>query len=60
MGVGSFGDNGELHFEIQLVAADGEKLSVEALLPSLNNVLGKVTPHLFSRLGDILFCYINV
>lgn len=31
MGVGSFGDNGELYFEIQLVAADGEELSVEAL-----------------------------
>ena len=31
MGVGSFGDNGELYFEIQLVAANGEELSVEAL-----------------------------
>lgn len=31
MGVGSFGDNGELWFEIQLVAANGEVFSVEAL-----------------------------
>jgi predicted aspartyl protease len=32
MGVGSFGDNGELFFEIQLVAASNEEFSVEALL----------------------------
>jgi clan AA aspartic protease len=32
MGVGSFGDNGELYFQIQLVAANGEEFSVEALL----------------------------
>lgn len=32
MGVGSFGDNGELYFKIQLVAANGEEFSVEALL----------------------------
>ncbi len=31
MGVGSFGDNGELFFEIQLVAVSGEEFSVEAL-----------------------------
>jgi len=31
MGVGSFGDNGELFFEIQLVAVNGEKFAVEAL-----------------------------
>jgi predicted aspartyl protease len=31
MGVGSFGDNGELYFEIQLVAVSGEEFSVEAL-----------------------------
>lgn len=31
MGVGSFGDNGELWFEIQLVAANSEVFSVEAL-----------------------------
>ena len=31
MGVGSFGDNGELFFEIQLVAVNGENFSVEAL-----------------------------
>jgi predicted aspartyl protease len=31
MGVGSFGDNGELYFEIQLVAVSGEDFSVEAL-----------------------------
>ncbi|MDJ0618455.1 MAG: hypothetical protein QNJ63_17215 [Calothrix sp. MO_192.B10] len=31
MGVGSFGDNGELFFEIQLVAAGGEEFSIEAL-----------------------------
>lgn len=31
MSVGSFGDNGELFFEIQLVAINGEKFSVEAL-----------------------------
>ncbi|MEH2085850.1 aspartyl protease [Nostoc sp.] len=29
---GSFGDNGELLFEIQLVAANDDKFSVEALL----------------------------
>ena len=32
MGVGFFGDNGELWFDIQLVAANGEVFSVEALL----------------------------
>ena len=32
MGVGSFGDNGELWFDIQFVAANGEVFSVEALL----------------------------
>jgi predicted aspartyl protease len=32
MAVGSFGDNGELFFEIQLVAVNGEEFSVEALL----------------------------
>ncbi|BCL35291.1 aspartyl protease [Nostoc sp. MS1] len=31
MGVGYFGDNGELWFEIQLVAANGDMFSVEAL-----------------------------
>ncbi|BAZ36752.1 hypothetical protein NIES4101_26720 (plasmid) [Calothrix sp. NIES-4101] len=31
MGVGSFGDNGELYFEIQLVAVSGEEFFVEAL-----------------------------
>ncbi|MBF2065105.1 MAG: aspartyl protease [Calothrix sp. C42_A2020_038] len=31
MGVGSFGDNGELFFEIQLIAVSGEEFSVEAL-----------------------------
>jgi predicted aspartyl protease len=31
MGVGSFGDNGELYFEIQLVAVSGEEFSIEAL-----------------------------
>ena len=31
MGVGSFGDNGELYFEIQLVAVSGEEFSVDAL-----------------------------
>jgi predicted aspartyl protease len=31
MGVGSFGDNGELYFEIQLVAFSGEAFSVDAL-----------------------------
>lgn len=31
MGVGSFGDNGELFFEIQLVAINGEDFSIEAL-----------------------------
>jgi predicted aspartyl protease len=31
MGVGSFGDNGELYFEIQLVALSGEEFSIEAL-----------------------------
>jgi predicted aspartyl protease len=31
MGLGAFGDNGELLFEIQLVAANGEVFSVEAL-----------------------------
>lgn len=30
--VGRFGNNGELYFEIQLVAANGEDFSVEALL----------------------------
>ncbi|BAY21913.1 hypothetical protein NIES2100_16760 [Calothrix sp. NIES-2100] len=32
MAIGSFGDNGELFFEIQLVAVDGEKFSLAALL----------------------------
>ncbi|MEH2333374.1 aspartyl protease [Nostoc sp.] len=32
MGLGAFGDNGELLFEIQVVAANGEVFSVEALL----------------------------
>lgn len=32
MAIGSFGDNGELYFQIQLVAANGEEFSVEALL----------------------------
>jgi predicted aspartyl protease len=31
MGLGAFGDNGELLFEIQVVAANGEVFSVEAL-----------------------------
>jgi clan AA aspartic protease len=31
MGIGSFGDNGELFFEIQLVTLVGEEFSVEAL-----------------------------
>ncbi|PHJ56907.1 aspartyl protease [Nostoc linckia z18] len=31
MGLGAFGDNGELLFEIQLVAANDEVFSVEAL-----------------------------
>ncbi|WP_373525568.1 aspartyl protease [Nostoc sp.] len=31
MGLGAFGDNGELLFEIQLFAANGEVFSVEAL-----------------------------
>lgn len=31
MGLGSFGDNGELWFEIQLLAANGDVFSVEAL-----------------------------
>jgi predicted aspartyl protease len=31
MGLGEFGDNGELLFEIQVVAANGEVFSVEAL-----------------------------
>lgn len=31
MGVGSFGDNGELYFKIQLVAVSGEEFSVDAL-----------------------------
>lgn len=31
MGVGSFGDNGELYFEIQLVAVSGEDFRIEAL-----------------------------
>ncbi|MBF2009315.1 MAG: aspartyl protease [Chlorogloeopsis fritschii C42_A2020_084] len=31
MGLGVFGDNGELLFEIQLIAANGEIFSVEAL-----------------------------
>jgi predicted aspartyl protease len=31
MGVSSFGDNGELYFEIQLVAVSGEEFFVEAL-----------------------------
>ncbi|MBR8835233.1 MAG: aspartyl protease [Stigonema ocellatum SAG 48.90 = DSM 106950] len=31
MGLGSFGDNSELFFEIQLVATNTEKFSVEAL-----------------------------
>lgn len=31
MGVGSFGDNGELYFEIQLVAVSGEEFLVSAL-----------------------------
>ncbi|QLE59884.1 aspartyl protease [Nostoc sp. TCL26-01] len=31
MGVGSFGDNGELWFEIQLIATNGDVFSVEAL-----------------------------
>jgi predicted aspartyl protease len=32
MGVGSFGDNGELYFEIQQVARNGDEFSIEALL----------------------------
>jgi predicted aspartyl protease len=32
MGIGSFGDNGELWLEIQLVATNSEVFSVEALL----------------------------
>ncbi|MBW4511721.1 MAG: aspartyl protease [Scytonematopsis contorta HA4267-MV1] len=32
MAVGSFGDNGELFFEIQLIALNQEEFSVEALL----------------------------
>jgi predicted aspartyl protease len=31
MGIGSFGDNGELYFEIQLVGVSGEAFSVEVL-----------------------------
>jgi predicted aspartyl protease len=31
MGLGSFGDNGELYFEIQLVAVTGESYLVDAL-----------------------------
>ncbi|MHC5594672.1 MAG: aspartyl protease [Nostoc sp.] len=31
MGLGAFGDNGELLFEIQVIAANGEVFSVEAL-----------------------------
>ncbi|WP_414553220.1 aspartyl protease [Anabaena sp. CCY 0017] len=31
MGVGAFGDNGELWFEIQMQAANGDVFSVEAL-----------------------------
>jgi predicted aspartyl protease len=31
MGVGSFGDNGELYFEIQLVAVSGDEFLVSAL-----------------------------
>jgi predicted aspartyl protease len=31
MGLGSFGDNGELYFEIQLVAVSGEEFFVETL-----------------------------
>jgi predicted aspartyl protease len=29
---GNFGDNGELYFEIELVATNGEEFSIEALL----------------------------
>ncbi len=29
---GRFGDNGELFFEVQLIGANGEDFSVEALL----------------------------
>ncbi|GAB1539047.1 hypothetical protein NUACC21_17120 [Scytonema sp. NUACC21] len=35
MAVGSFGDNGELFFEIQLVAINGEEFSVEALFDTV-------------------------
>ena len=31
MGVGAFGDNGELWFEIQMLSANGDVFSVEAL-----------------------------
>ncbi|NJR74502.1 MAG: hypothetical protein HC773_14395, partial [Scytonema sp. CRU_2_7] len=49
MAIGSFADNGELWFEIQLVAVNGEEFSIEALLYQVRLIAYKsrITPPRF-------------